>query len=99
MPPSLFARGMQNPIETEGAARPESGMPNSTLEALQFPAGSEPFFVLTTQNPIEMEGTPPCPSPQLTRVPAQSRGRYPAIEELAGRTRVPAPASIFLRIP
>jgi hypothetical protein len=44
MPTLLFARGMQNPIETEGPARPESGMPNSTLEALQFQQAPTPVL-------------------------------------------------------
>jgi MoxR-like ATPase len=41
-----------------------------------------PFFVLATQNPIEMEGTYPLPEAQLDRVLFKLRVRYPAIEEL-----------------
>jgi MoxR-like ATPase len=42
-----------------------------------------PFFVLATQNPIEMEGTYPLPEAQLDRFLFKLRVRYPAIEELA----------------
>ncbi len=41
-----------------------------------------PFFVLATQNPIEMEGTYPLPEAQLDRFLYKARVRYPAIEEL-----------------
>ena len=38
----------------------------------------EPFFVLATQNPIEMEGTYPLPEAQLDRFLFKLRVRYPA---------------------
>jgi len=41
-----------------------------------------PFFVLATQNPIEMEGTYPLPEAQLDRFFFKLRVRYPAVEEL-----------------
>jgi MoxR-like ATPase len=41
-----------------------------------------PFFVLATQNPIEMEGTYPLPEAQLDRFMFKLRVRFPAIEEL-----------------
>jgi MoxR-like ATPase len=41
-----------------------------------------PFFVLATQNPIEMEGTYPVPEAQLDRFLFKLRVRYPAVEEL-----------------
>jgi MoxR-like ATPase len=41
-----------------------------------------PFFVLATQNPIEMEGTYPLPEAQLDRFLFKLRVQYPAIEEL-----------------
>jgi MoxR-like ATPase len=41
-----------------------------------------PFFVLATQNPIEMEGTYPLPEAQLDRFIFKLRVRYPAIQEL-----------------
>ena len=42
-----------------------------------------PFFVLATQNPIEMEGTYPLPEAQLDRFLFKLRVKYPALEELA----------------
>src|SRR5205809_955883 len=41
-----------------------------------------PFFVLATQNPIEMEGTYPLPEAQLDRFLFKLRVQYPALEEL-----------------
>jgi MoxR-like ATPase len=41
-----------------------------------------PFFVLATQNPIEMQGTYPLPEAQLDRFLFKLRVRYPAMEEL-----------------
>jgi MoxR-like ATPase len=41
-----------------------------------------PFFVLATQNPIEMEGTYPLPEAQLDRFMFKLRVRYPAMDEL-----------------
>jgi MoxR-like ATPase len=64
---SALLEGMQEGYVTVGgASRP-------------LPA---PFFVLATQNPIEMEGTYPLPEAQLDRFIFKLRVRYPAIEEL-----------------
>ena len=64
---SALLEGMQEAFVTVGgASRP-------------LPA---PFFVLATQNPIEMEGTYPLPEAQLDRFLLKLRVRYPAIEEL-----------------
>jgi len=41
-----------------------------------------PFFVLATQNPIEMEGTYPLPEAQLDRFFFKLRVRYPSAEDL-----------------
>jgi MoxR-like ATPase len=41
-----------------------------------------PFFVLATQNPIEMEGTYPLPEAQLDRFLFKLRVRYPVLEQL-----------------
>ncbi|HEV8438389.1 MAG TPA: MoxR family ATPase [Methylomirabilota bacterium] len=41
-----------------------------------------PFFVLATQNPIEMEGTYPLPEAQLDRFLFKLRVQYPALDEL-----------------
>src|SRR5258705_13861219 len=57
----------------------------------------QPFFVLATQNPIEMEGTYPLPEAQLDRFPFNLRVRYPAIEELNAiidRTTQSRPAAV-----
>jgi len=43
----------------------------------------EPFLVLATQNPIEMEGTFPLPEAQLDRFLFKLKVEYPAIEELS----------------
>jgi MoxR-like ATPase len=64
---SALLEGMQESYVTVGgASRP-------------LPA---PFFVLATQNPIEMEGTYPLPEAQLDRFFFKLRVRYPALEEL-----------------
>src|SRR5712692_6017563 len=41
-----------------------------------------PFFVLATQNPIEMEGTYPLPDAQLDRFLFKLRVQYPALQDL-----------------
>ena len=42
----------------------------------------QPFFVLATQNPIEMEGTYPLPEAQLDRFFFKIEVPYPSVEEL-----------------
>ena len=54
----------------------------------------EPFFVLATQNPIEMEGKYPLPEEQLDRFLFKLRVPFPALDELreiADRTTGPEP--------
>jgi MoxR-like ATPase len=54
----------------------------------------EPFFVLATQNPLEMEGTYPLPEAQLDRFFFKLVVPYPDAEELTEivrRTTAPAP--------
>src|SRR5258706_5304739 len=64
---SALLEGMQEgAVTVGGASRP-------------LPA---PFFVLATQNPIEMEGTYPLPEAQLDRFLFKLRVRYPALEEM-----------------
>jgi MoxR-like ATPase len=41
----------------------------------------EPFFVLSTQNPIEQEGTYPLPEAQLDRFMFELRVEYPSADE------------------
>ena len=43
----------------------------------------EPFFVLATQNPIEMEGTYPLPEAQVDRFTFKLTVRFPSREELS----------------
>src|SRR5438874_10427838 len=43
---------------------------------------SEPFFVMATQNPLEMEGTYPLPEAQLDRFFCKLLVKYPEIAEL-----------------
>ncbi len=64
---SALLEGMQ-----EGAVT-VSGHPNPL---------PQPFFVLATQNPIEMEGTYPLPEAQLDRFLFKLRVQYPALEDL-----------------
>src|SRR6185369_788578 len=54
---------------------------NVTVSGTAHPLPA-PFFVLATQNPIEMEGTYPLPEAQLDRFLFKVRVRYPALEEL-----------------
>ena len=48
---------------------------------------SPPFFVVATQNPIEMEGTYPLPEAQVDRFMFNIRVRYPALAEEAAIIR------------
>jgi MoxR-like ATPase len=79
---SALLEGMQeSAVTVGGATRP-------------LPA---PFFVLATQNPIEMEGTYPLPEAQLDRFLFKLRVRYPQIEELNAiidRTTQPRTATV-----
>ena len=79
---SALLEGMQESAVTVGGA------------TRQLPA---PFFVLATQNPIEMEGTYPLPEAQLDRFLFKLRVRYPQIEELNAiidRTTQPRTATV-----
>jgi MoxR-like ATPase len=66
---------------------------SALLEAMQEHAVSiaghsrqleEPFFVLATQNPIEMEGTYPLPEAQLDRFLFKLRVPFPHLDDLRG---------------
>jgi MoxR-like ATPase len=60
----------------------------------------EPFFVLATQNPLEMEGTYPLPEAQLDRFFFKLDVAYPSVEELVSiaerttGTEVPQPQPV-----
>jgi len=43
---------------------------------------SEPFFVMATQNPLEMEGTYPLPEAQLDRFFCKLMVKYPSVDDL-----------------
>ena len=51
-----------------------------TVEGTTYPV-SQPFVVLATQNPIELEGTYPLPEAQLDRFIMRLRVGYPSPEE------------------
>jgi MoxR-like ATPase len=51
-----------------------------TVEGITYPM-PEPFVVLATQNPIELEGTYPLPEAQLDRFIMRLRVGYPDLEE------------------
>jgi len=46
----------------------------------------EPYIVLATQNPIEMEGTYPLPEAQIDRFLLKANVRFPSLEELIAIT-------------
>ena len=52
-----------------------------TVGGIQHPL-EEPFLVLATQNPLEMEGTYPLPEAQLDRFFFKLKVRFPSAEEL-----------------
>ncbi len=57
----------------------------------------EPFFVMATQNPIEMEGTYPLPEAQLDRFMYKLNVSFPSAAELvaiAGRTTMAQPPTV-----
>jgi MoxR-like ATPase len=60
-------------------------------ETLPLPA---PFFVMATQNPVELEGTYPLPEAQIDRFLAKLVVPYPGLEEereIVARDALPAP--------
>ncbi|TMK96844.1 MAG: MoxR family ATPase [Actinobacteria bacterium] len=69
-----------------------------TVDGMTYPL-PDPFFVLATQNPVELEGTFPLPEAQLDRFILRVRMGYPEAEEeeriltvgRAGRTLSSAP--------
>jgi MoxR-like ATPase len=68
-----------------------------TVDGVTYPL-PEPFFVLATQNPVELEGTFPLPEAQLDRFILRVRMGYPAEEEeerilTAGREQRTLPSS------
>ena len=89
-----FQRGsiFSNVILADEVNRATPKTQSALLEAMQehtvSVAGTthildEPFFVLATQNPIEMEGTFPLPEAQLDRFLFKLKVQYPSQDELA----------------
>ena len=82
------------------AAMLEAMQEHSVTVAKQTRALPAPFFVLATQNPLEMEGTYPLPEAQLDRFFFKLDVGYPSVEELvtiADRTtgvRLPQPEAV-----
>jgi MoxR-like ATPase len=67
----------------------EAMQEHSVTLARKTYALDEPFFVLATQNPLEMEGTYPLPEAQLDRFLYKLRVRFPdraALHEIVDRT-------------
>src|SRR5213592_4129709 len=67
-----------------------------TVDGVTYPL-PDPFFVLATQNPVELEGTFPLPEAQLDRFLLRVRMGYPPAEEeerilMPGRSRAAVPA-------
>jgi MoxR-like ATPase len=60
----------------------ESMQEHSVTVAGQTHRLSEPFFVMATQNPLEMEGTYPLPEAQLDRFFCKLLVKYPASRDL-----------------
>jgi MoxR-like ATPase len=52
-----------------------------TVSGVQYPL-EEPFLVLATQNPLEMEGTYPLPEAQLDRFFFKLKVKYPTADDL-----------------
>src|SRR5213082_3617503 len=69
-----------------------------TVDGTTYPL-PEPFFVLATQNPVELEGTFPLPEAQLDRFMLRVRIGYPSEDEeerilTAGRGRRSLPSPV-----
>jgi MoxR-like ATPase len=74
-----------------------------TVDGVTYPL-PEPFFVLATQNPVELEGTFPLPEAQLDRFILRVRMGYPAAAEeerilTAGREQRTLPSSALPDVP
>jgi MoxR-like ATPase len=70
-----------------------------TVDGVTYPL-PEPFFVLATQNPVELEGTFPLPEAQLDRFILRVRIGYPSEEDeerilTAGPERRSLPSSVL----
>jgi MoxR-like ATPase len=66
--------------KTEAALLEAMQVRQVTVDGVTYPL-PDPFFVLATQNPVELEGTFPLPEAQLDRFLLRVRMGYPAQEE------------------
>src|SRR3989338_5840288 len=78
--------------KTQSALLEAMGEHQVTVAGTTFPL-EEPFFVIATQNPIEMEGTFPLPEAQLDRFLFKVFVGYPSPEELSSIIRETTSAS------
>ncbi|MBC7818410.1 MAG: AAA family ATPase, partial [Planctomycetaceae bacterium] len=70
----------RTPPKTQAALLEAMQEHQVTIAGVRYPL-DEPFFVLATQNPIEMEGTYPLPEAQLDRFLLRIRVGYPGRDE------------------
>jgi MoxR-like ATPase len=70
----------RTPPKTQAALLQAMQETEVTVGRQTFPL-PQPFFVVATQNPIEMEGTYPLPEAQVDRFMFSLRVAYPSIEE------------------
>jgi len=87
--------------KTQSALLEAMGEQQVTVSGTTFPL-DEPFFVIATQNPIEMEGTFPLPEAQLDRFLFKIFVGYPSTEELSRiirRTTTAEPSAIQAVLP
>jgi len=80
----VLATRIQPPAATpeDARARPRGHAGASRLRRKRTHVLDEPFVVLATQNPLEMEGTYPLPEAQLDRFFLQAHVPFPNREEL-----------------
>jgi MoxR-like ATPase len=69
------------PPKTQSALLEAMQERSVTVAGTTYPL-SEPYIVLATQNPLEMEGTYPLPEAQLDRFMFKLRVYFPSLEEL-----------------
>src|SRR5574338_550070 len=86
----------RTPPKTQAALLEAMQEHQVTAAGVRFPL-EEPFFVLATQNPIEMEGTYPLPEAQLDRFLLKLNAKYPdaaELGEIVDRTTAEATAMV-----
>ncbi|MEL6345916.1 MAG: AAA family ATPase [Myxococcota bacterium] len=86
-PGPIFANIVLADEINRGTPKTQSALLEAMAEAAVTLAGNrrplpQPFFVIATQNPIEMEGTYPLPEAQLDRFLFKLNVAFPSIDEL-----------------